>query len=532
MRRTVPWTSGCLAIAGGVLSIVGWKLNISFLKDPFHTNFIEPSTALCLIVAGTALILQQFDFKRWVWKIPAALCSIFVLLVGLLTTLEYFTHLDFGIDQLFLAGKLGQWNAPNVLPGRLAPNTAVAFTFLGLALLFPKSRVGRSRLSELFSLPVLLISFLSIVGYSYKAEPLYGFGSYSSMSLQAAIFLAALSIGVLWSRSDYGIMSLVLSHDAGGIVARRLLLATIITLPLLGWLHIQAETYGILPTHFGTALLVIISVLVFAFMIVQAAYILRELDIKRKLAEESLLRSHAELESLVSLRTISLRHLSMRLMRLQDEERRKIARELHDGLGQFLASLAINLDRIAKQSPTSAGLVTESRAMLDQAISEMRTLSHLLHPPLLDEVGFASAATWFVEGFSKRSGIQMKLDLPSTLPRLPQSLELGLFRVLQESLTNLHRHSGSPRGDVCMHITKEILCLHIRDYGKGIPATVLERWRDSGIAGVGLAGMKERVSEFGGKLEIMNPGDGTLVQVTVPLSEILESLTGEMPASA
>lgn len=532
MRRTVPWTSGCLAIASGMLSIVGWELNISFLKDPFHTNVIAPNTALCLIVAGVALLFQQFGFKHWVWKVAAAICSIFVSLAGLLTTLEYLTGVDFGIDRLFLAERLAQWVRPNVLPGRFAPNTAIAFAFLGLALLFPAIRVGRSRLSELFSLPVLLISFLGIVGYAYKAEPLYGLGSFTSMSLQAAIFLAVLSIGVLWSGSNYGIMSLVLSQDAGGIVARRLLLATIITLPLLGWLHIQAEAHGILPTHFGTALLVIVSVLVFAFMIVQTAYILRDLDVKRKQAEDSLLRSHAELESLVSLRTISLRHLSMRLMRLQDEERRKIARELHDGLGQFLASLAINLDRIAMQSPASAGLVSETRALLDQAISEMRTLSHLLHPPLLDEVGFASAATWYVEGFSKRSGIQMKLDLPSTLPRLPQSLELGLFRVLQESLTNLHRHSGSPRGDVCMQITKEILCLDIRDYGKGIPAPVLERWRDSGIAGVGLAGMKERVSEFGGKLEIKNPGDGTLVQVTVPISEIMESLTREMPASA
>lgn len=522
MRKTVPWTAGYLAIASGLLSIAGWELDISALNNPFHSNFIAPNTALCLILAGLALIIQQINVERWFWRVPTAVCAACVSLAGLLTTLEYLAHLDFGIDRLFLAGKLSAWTPPNVLPGRVAPNTAVAFSFLGLALLFPRIRAGRFRLSELFALPVMLISFLSIVGYAYKAEPLYGLGSYSSMSLETAVFLAVLSIGVLWSRSNYGIMSLILSNDAGGIAARRLLLATIITLPVLGWLCLQAEVHGVLQTHFGTALLVIVSVLVFAFMIVQTAYILRELDIKRKIAEDSLLRSHAELESLVSLRTIALRHLSMRLMQLQDEERRKIARELHDGLGQLLAGLAINLDRIAQQSPGSTALAAESRALLDEAMSGIRTISHLLHPPLLDEVGFASAATWYVEGFSKRSGIQVTLDLPSSLPRLPQPLELGLFRVLQESLTNLHRHSGSPSGEICLQLTKHTLCLHIRDYGKGIPVEVLGRWRDSGIAGVGLAGMRERVSEFGGQLEITNPGNGTLVRVTVPLSEIAE----------
>ncbi len=480
---------------------------------------MAPNTALCLIVAGLALIVQQLDISRFYWRAVLDVFATFVALFGLLTTIEYLTGISLGIDRLFLANKLYEWTAPNVLPGRFAPNTAVAFAFIGLALLCPKARAGGFRWSEILALPVVLISFLSIVGYSYGAEPLYGIASYSSMALHTAICLAALGVGILWSRSQRGMMALVLSDDPGGVAARRLLVVTVIALPALGWLRVKAENHRILNLQFGTALLVIVSVIVFAVMIVQTAYILRELDAKRRRAEDSLLRSHAELENLVNERTVALRHLSTRLMRLQDEERRKIARELHDSMGQYLAGLAINLDRLAEKAPDFAAPIVECRELLDRTISEMRTLSHLLHPPLLDEVGFASAAQWFVEGFAKRSGVQANLELPPHLPRLPQAVEIGLFRVLQEALTNLHRHSGSLRAEIWLEVADQRLSLNIRDFGKGIPIDVLERWRTSGAAGVGLAGMRERVGELGGQVQISQANPGTLVQVVVPFAE-------------
>ena len=172
----------------------------------------------------------------------------------------------------------------------------------------------------------------------------------------------------------------------------------------------------------------------------------------------------------------SLRTLSVRLLELQDQERRKFSRELHDSLGQYLVGAKMNLAMLGKSVPDNA-LIAECLKLLDQAMTETRTISHLLHPPLLDETGFASAARWYVEGFAKRSGIQTSLDMPEDLGRLPSSLELALFRVLQESLTNVHRHSKSRRADVSLRCSEDKVVLRVRDYGKGIPADVLDRFR-------------------------------------------------------
>jgi len=215
----------------------------------------------------------------------------------------------------------------------------------------------------------------------------------------------------------------------------------------------------------------------------------------------------------------SLRALSVRLLELQDQERRKFSRELHDSLGQYLVGVKMNLTMLANSIPANT-LVSESVKLLDEAITETRTISHLLHPPLLDETGFASAARWYVEGFAKRSGIATSLDIPEDLGRLPDSLELALFRVLQESLTNVHRHSKSPRADVSLRVFRNEVVLRIRDYGKGIPPDILDGFRrNRAHDGVGLAGMRERIHELGGRLEMESDSHGTQVLVKMPGSE-------------
>jgi signal transduction histidine kinase len=215
----------------------------------------------------------------------------------------------------------------------------------------------------------------------------------------------------------------------------------------------------------------------------------------------------------------SLRTLSVRLLELQDQERRKFSRELHDSLGQYLVGAKMNLAMLGKSVPDNP-LIAECTKLLDQAMTETRTISHLLHPPLLDETGFASAARWYVEGFAKRSGIPTGLDMPEDLGRLPSSLELALFRVLQESLTNVHRHSKSRKADVSVRLYEDKVVLRVRDYGKGIPADVLGRFRrHSAHGGVGLAGMRERIHELGGQLEMDSDSHGTQVVATMPRSE-------------
>ena len=206
----------------------------------------------------------------------------------------------------------------------------------------------------------------------------------------------------------------------------------------------------------------------------------------------------------------------MRLLELQDQERRRFSRELHDSLGQYLVGVKMNLSMLGNSIPANT-LVSESLKLLDEAMAETRTISHLLHPPLLDETGFGSAARWYVEGFSKRSGIPTTLDLPEDMGRLPEALELALFRVLQEALTNVHRHSRSTKADVSLRLFRTEVVLRIKDYGKGIPPDVLDRFRrNRAHGGVGLAGMRERIHELGGQLQMDSDSDGTQIVVRMP----------------
>ncbi len=253
---------------------------------------------------------------------------------------------------------------------------------------------------------------------------------------------------------------------------------------------------------------------------------------ERKKAEELLRHEREGLEAVVEQRTASLRRLSTRLLHLQDTERRRIARELHDSVGQELVALKIHLEQVKKSKGNLVELVGECQNAVDLCLAEIRTLSHLLHPPLLDEAGLASAARWYVEGFSTRSGIGVTLDIPPSLTRLSTFAETALFRVLQESLTNIHRHSGGRSATVKLEELRDSVRLTITDDGKGIPERVLERFHTAGTeVGVGLAGMRERIAELGGNLDIRS-GSGTTVVATVPLQKQQgESLGAEVSAA-
>jgi PAS domain S-box-containing protein len=242
---------------------------------------------------------------------------------------------------------------------------------------------------------------------------------------------------------------------------------------------------------------------------------------ERKRLEEALRQSHADLERTVKQRTAALRQLSSKLMRAQDDERRKISRELHDSIGQYLVHVKMLLDVLRRSDAAGkeTGILTDLVDTVERCSTETRTISYLLHPPLLDELGLSSAANWYADGFAKRSGIQVNLNLRPGLQRLPGGLEILLFRILQESLTNIHRHAHSPSVDIKLEVSPHEVLLEVRDYGKGFPAGLLEQFRSNAGTGVGLRSMHERVSEVGGRFEIESDSSGTLVQVMVPLSE-------------
>jgi PAS domain S-box-containing protein len=219
-----------------------------------------------------------------------------------------------------------------------------------------------------------------------------------------------------------------------------------------------------------------------------------------------------------------LRTISGRLLQMQDDERRRIARELHDSAGQTLVALDMNLasiQREAKQlSPKALKTCSESLDLVKELSRELRTISHLLHPPLLDEAGLPSAVRWYVEGFAERSKIRVNLDLDANLGRLSSECETAIFRIVQESLTNIHRHSGSPTASISISRTRREVRLGVHDQGKGISGSMKR--------GVGIQGMHERVRQLGGRLQINSGKGGTSVVAILPT----ESASGDSFASA
>ena len=212
-----------------------------------------------------------------------------------------------------------------------------------------------------------------------------------------------------------------------------------------------------------------------------------------------------------------MHHLSARLLIAQDVERRRIARELHDGVGQYLAAMKMSFEVALAENDVPDSILaplTDCRDLLTRCTAEIRTMSHLLHPPLLEEMGLASAMPWYVEGFRERSGIEAELETPTPeFGRLPQAVEMVLFRVLQESLTNVHRHSGSKQVRIRLNVNAQNAVLTVQDQGKGfsggagVPARM----------GVGIAGMRERVRELDGEFKVESSSSGTTITATIPL---------------
>lgn len=220
----------------------------------------------------------------------------------------------------------------------------------------------------------------------------------------------------------------------------------------------------------------------------------------------------------------AVRQLSGRMLRLQDEERRHLARELHDTLAQDLAGLVLHLDLLSMAVPEWAPAARQQLALVHQLAEQcaggVRTLSYLLHPPLLDELGLADAVREYVDGFARRSGLRADLELPSSLEALPRETELALFRVLQEALANVHRHSGSPTVSVRIERTAGEIRLEVRDRGRGMEMTADEGEGrlPMGPLGVGILGMRERMRQLDGRLEIVSGASGTCVRAVVPVA--------------
>ena len=252
---------------------------------------------------------------------------------------------------------------------------------------------------------------------------------------------------------------------------------------------------------------------------------------ERKASEQALKEAHEQLDARVNERTSeldrareSLRMLSARLLQMQDDERRRIARELHDTAGQILVALNLNLvpveEELQRNNPELARQITGSLRLIEELSRDLRTMSHLLHPPLLDEAGLHSAVRWYVEGFAERSKIEVDLQLDPKVERLPAELETAIFRIVQECLTNIHRHSGSSSASISITRASNNVTIEIRDQGQGMPVPIRP--------GVGIQGMGERVRQLGGQLEIASGKGGTRITAIFPTNSMLPEVSPEV----
>ncbi|MFY9529274.1 MAG: sensor histidine kinase [Candidatus Acidiferrales bacterium] len=273
--------------------------------------------------------------------------------------------------------------------------------------------------------------------------------------------------------------------------------------------------------------------LVGAFTFLFASGVIVAIGEVHRRSTETLRRAQGELEGRVKRRTTeldaanqNLRELTARLLQLQDEERRRIARELHDSVGQTLAALIMNLSSVGadiERLMKTASIVTNSAVLVREMNEEIRTISYLLHPPLLDELGLSSALRWYIEGFAERGKIKVDLDFPDDFGRLSQELETAIFRMVQECLTNIHRHSESPIAKIRIARSGGDVRVEVEDRGKGMPPEKQSELASPGTPGVGIRGMRERIAQLGGSLEIHSNSKGTVVAVRLPVVDASQS---------
>ena len=294
------------------------------------------------------------------------------------------------------------------------------------------------------------------------------------------------------------------------------------------FLTLAGNVYGVIPAHSAQVIVTTRWSGAIAFLVASVAIVV--LGEARRRGNERLRNAQGELETRVRERTAeldtangSLQLLSARLLHLQDEERRRIARGLHDSIGQMLAALSMNLSGVRAdldRLTTTAAAVVDSESLIQEMSKEVRTISHLLHPPLLDEAGLPSAIHWYVDGFSQRSKVSVDFDCPKNFGRLALDVETAIFRLVQECLTNIHRHSGSQTARIRLMHNDDQVAVSVEDDGKGIPAEKLGAMALPGTAGIGITGMRERVRQLGGTLAIDSNIKGTKVTAHIPVAEL------------
>ena len=540
-RGPVPAVATALGVAVSCLVLAGWALDIATLKNvlPGQPQMV-PNTALGFILASASLWLLRSESAPDRARRAARACAGLLALMSLLTLAEYLSGLDLRIDGLLFRGSLRGAGAS--YPGRPSPHTALCFLLAGSALLSLSARGRRAHhFAQTLAVAALLVALLALVGYFYEVTFLYGITAYTGMALHTALTFVLLGLGILFARTDGGLMGVVMGDTAGGHMARHLLPAAVIIPVVLGGLIVRGARAGLYDTAFAMSLCVTASIVTLGALICRNARTLHRADAERRRVEGDLRRAHDELEVKVGERTAELSEVNVtlqsevvehrkaeaaraqllrRLVTAQEEERRRISRELHDHLGQYLSTMMLCIKTLRPAAAGEAGRdgLQRLEELTGKLVEEVHHLAWELRPAALDHLGLQAALHNYAEKWSERSGVSVDFHGGGLeRQRLSPEVETTIYRIVQEALTNVLKHAAARRVSVIAERRREHVLVIVEDDGRGFDAEAAARAPANG-RGLGLLGMRERVALVGGALDFDSaPGGGSTVRARIPV---------------
>ena len=486
--------------------MLGWVFHLSLAAVFPVLVAMKANTAACFILAGFSLLLQAGPPQSSVKIRVARALALLVLCVGVLTLVEYIFGWNLRIDELLFRDRLRE--AEPSWPGRMSPASTVNFALVGAALFvfdLPLLFSRRHWLAHYCALAVVVISLLAFVGYFYGVEVPSRVAPYVTIALHTVLGFWLLSLGILFARPKRGLMALFTSQSLGSILARQMLPAAILVPLFAGWLRVLGERAGFYELGLGASMFTTLVIVLFVTLIASTARTLNRVDTERQKAHEQ------------------IRALAARLQTVREEERTSLAREIHDVLAQELTRIKIDLvwlsrrvDQPVDDSKRAAvqQKLTGTLELANTAISLVQKIATDLRPVVLDTLGLTAAIEWQAKEFETRTGILSVAAVPTEDLALERDHSTALFRILQESLTNIARHSGATKVEIDLVCEPDQLVLSVHDNGRGIRPEQLNDPHS-----LGLIGMRERATLLGGQCSISgSPSEGTTVEVRFPLS--------------
>lgn len=509
LARLLPIVSAVFAIVVGCASMIGWAGDLPPLLSWGSNDIsIKFNASVCITLAGIALLLGAVD--------PARVKSIrlsagVTASIASATLFQHISGINLGIDTLIFDEAINA--AATSEPGRMGIPASLALTVIGLALVlttFGRTRRAAARLA-VFS---LCIAALPLAGYLFGADQLFSIPRYTGIAFRTAAMIAVLSLGVIALVREHGLATTFSREDAGGAMFRRLALPLVLLSVTVGLVRLRAQDAGYFDTAFGTAARTWVEIVIMLGLLWWTA--------------ESLSRSEAR-----SRDTARVKDENDTLRRIEvstESERRRIARDMHDHIGQSLTALRLKLDLLQKKvAPDAAWAkdvanVGEHARKLDADIS---LLVWQMRPGVLDTHGLASALNSFVREWSQTNGIEAEFHATSSARRLPRETETHLYRIIQEALNNILKHANATKVSITMTLLPEEGILAVEDNGTGFD-TEADAMHTTEGSGFGLIGMRERAVLVGGRLEVeSSPGGGTAVLVRVPIARSVSAASSK-----